>query len=300
MDVGELPRTVVTTDDGARLAVALLGEVEDRDRPLAVLQHGFPDSPATWRHLAPALVATGHRVAMPWLRGYLPSRRGRQAPSIRRYADDLVAVHDQLHGGPDAVLVGHDWGALAAWDAAMRRSWRAVVGLAVPPEPALHGFLLDLDQLWRSRYQFQAQLPIAGWVLRERLRPLVDLWLRWSPRYVPTSHDLAPLRRALATTTAVRAALAPYRAAAVPGLLGRTPAADGPVPQQPALLVHGAEDGCIDRRYATAARPLLGAAHPTSTVWLVPDGGHFVHLEQPALVNDAVLSFLSRSSSARR
>lgn len=292
MDVGQLPRSLVTTDDGASLAVAGTGDLEDHARPLAVLQHGFPDTPATWRHLAPQLVAAGYRVAMPWLRGYGPSTQGRQRTTIARYAADLLAVHRSLAADDRAVLVGHDWGAAAAWPAARRGPWRAVVGIAVPPAPALHGFLLDRDQLWRSRYMFQAQLPIAGWLLREDLRPLVDLWLRWSPAYVPQAADLRPLRRALATVEAVRAALAPYRANAVSALLGRTPAADGPVPQQPALHVHGTADGCLDHRYAVAARRVLGDAHPRSTVWLVPGGGHFVHLEQPDLVGDAVVSFL--------
>lgn len=295
MDVTTLPRTTVTTDDGARLAVALAGPAGDRSRPLAVLQHGFPDTPATWRHLAGPLVAAGHRVAMPWLRGYLPSRRGRAASTIGRYADDLLAVRDHLGGDDRAVLVGHDWGAAAAWDAATRAPWRAAVGLAVPPEPALHGVLGDLDQLWRSRYQAQAQLPVAGWILREQLRPLIDLWLRWSPAYVPDSRDLAPLRRALATVTAVRAALSPYRGRAMQDLLRRLAAAEGPVPRQPAMLVHGTADGCVDRRYAVAARRVLGPANPASTVWLVDGAGHFAHLEQPALVTDAITSFLART-----
>lgn len=295
MDVGELPRTLVTSDDGAALVVATAGDDADHGRPLAVLQHGFPDTPATWRHLAPRLVEDGYRVAMPWLRGYGPSVPGGDRTTIGRYAADVGAIHRALGGDDRSVLVGHDWGAAAAWAAAAGGSWRAVVGIAVPPGPALHGFLHDLDQLWRSRYMFQAQLPVARWILREGLRPLVDLWLRWSPTYVPRAADLRPLRRALATVEGVRAALAPYRANAIDGLLGRTPAVDGPVPRQPALLVHGTADGCIDHRYAIAARRVLGDAHPRSTVWLVPGGGHFVHLEQPELVGDAIISFLRRS-----
>lgn len=283
----------VPTDDGAVLAVRAAGDLQDDTRPLAVLQHGFPDTPATWRHLAPALVAAGYRVAMPWLRGYLPSGTGRAAPGLHRYARDLEQVHDALGGDGRAVLVGHDWGAAAAWRAATER-FRAVVGIAVPPEPALHGFLTDVDQLVRSRYQLQAQLPVAGWILREQLRPLVDLWLRWSPGHVPTAADLVPLRAALATVPAVRAALAPYRTHALDAVLGRVPAADGPVPQQPALVVHGTADACIDRRYAGRARRVLDGRHPRSTVWLVPGAGHFVHLEQPEQVTDAVVSFLAR------
>jgi pimeloyl-ACP methyl ester carboxylesterase len=32
------------------------------DGPLALLLHGFPDSPHTWRHLMPELAAAGHRA----------------------------------------------------------------------------------------------------------------------------------------------------------------------------------------------------------------------------------------------
>lgn len=294
-DLAALQQVTVATDDGGRVVAAVAGEPHDRARPLAVLQHGFPDTPATWRHLVPLLVDAGHRVAMPWLRGYRPSRRGRDRTTVQRYAADLLAVHEQLGGDERSVLVGHDWGAVAAWTAAGLAPWRAVVGIAVPPEPALHGLLTDRDQLWRSRYQLQAQLPVAGWVHREGLRPLVDLWLRWSPAYVPTSDDLGPLRSALGDVGAVRAALAPYRDQALDGLLGRLPSATGPVPQQPALVVHGTDDGCIDRRYAVAARRVLADAHPRSTVWLVPHGGHFVHLEQPDLVGDAIMEFLRRA-----
>ena len=31
---------------------------------------------------------------------------------------DVLALHEALGGGPDAVLVAHDWGAVAAWGAA--------------------------------------------------------------------------------------------------------------------------------------------------------------------------------------
>lgn len=299
MDVAQLQRVQVPTDDGAVLVAATLGTIEDAQRPLAVLQHGFPDTPATWRALAPALVEAGYRVAMPWLRGYGPSLTGSDRTTSDRYAADLVATHAALDGDHRAVLVGHDWGAAAAWTAAGAAPWAAVVGIAVPPQPALHGFLHDLDQTWRSRYMLQAQLPVAGWLLREDLRPLVDLWLRWSPSYAPTASDLRPLRRALATVPSVRAALAPYRAHAPAGILGQFPASDGPVPTQPALLVHGTDDGCIHQRYAQAARRVLAAGHPRSAVWLVPGAGHWAHLEQPAAVADAVLSFLaSRAAPA--
>ncbi|MFT4744825.1 MAG: pimeloyl-ACP methyl ester carboxylesterase, partial [Nitriliruptoraceae bacterium] len=94
----QLPRQLqeVQTHDGARLVIALTGHLDDTEGPWALLQHGFPDSPATWRQLTPALVAAGYRVATPWLRGYRPSSTGRSRPTIDRLGADLRAVHDAL------------------------------------------------------------------------------------------------------------------------------------------------------------------------------------------------------------
>src|SRR5438270_237513 len=46
------------------------GAIEDTSLPLAVLAHGFPDTPFTWRHLGPDLAGRGYRVVAPWLPGY--------------------------------------------------------------------------------------------------------------------------------------------------------------------------------------------------------------------------------------
>ena len=48
----------------------MFGEIADTSLPLAVLIHGFPDTPYTWRHLGPDLAERGYRVVAPWLPGY--------------------------------------------------------------------------------------------------------------------------------------------------------------------------------------------------------------------------------------
>ncbi len=47
--------------------------LECGEGPLALLLHGFPDSPRTWRHLMPKLAGAGFRAVAPWLRGYAPT-----------------------------------------------------------------------------------------------------------------------------------------------------------------------------------------------------------------------------------
>jgi pimeloyl-ACP methyl ester carboxylesterase len=103
--------------------------------PLVVLLHGFPESWYSWRHQMLPLSAAGYRVVAPALRGY-----GRtDAPeAVEDYTQlhlvgDLIGLLDAL-GEPTAVVVGHDWGAPVAWNAAALRPdrFRAVVGMSVP------------------------------------------------------------------------------------------------------------------------------------------------------------------------
>jgi pimeloyl-ACP methyl ester carboxylesterase len=95
-------------------------EMGPPDGPLALCLHGFPDSAHTWRFLLPELAAAGFHAVAPFLRGYAPSA----IPSDGRYevgtlARDANALHAALGGTDDAVIIGHDWGALIRW-----RPWR--------------------------------------------------------------------------------------------------------------------------------------------------------------------------------
>jgi pimeloyl-ACP methyl ester carboxylesterase len=106
--------------------------------PLVLLCHGFPESWYSWRHQLPALAAAGFHAVAPDMRGY-----GRtDAPADPRaytqlhHVGDMVGVLDAL-GAPTATIVGHDWGAPVAWNAALLRPDRftAVAALSVPWQP---------------------------------------------------------------------------------------------------------------------------------------------------------------------
>lgn len=289
---------MITTADGVELAVRTAGDITDTDRPLAVCLHGFPDTAATWRHLAPLLVDAGFRVAMPCNRGFAPST----APPGVSYgsgalATDAILVHDVFDGDGDAVIVGHDWGASATYGAAGHEPdrWRRVVGMAVPPGPALfHAVVADLEQLRRCWYMFVFQQPLADMVLPADGHALVArLWAQWSPGYDATA-DLAEVRTALDGPEHVGAALAAYRVAL--GTIARDPALAAvdatcaQAPPQPTLYLHGRDDGCVPASVAELAAAGLG---DHVTVELVDDAAHFLHLEQPNVVGARVVEFLS-------
>src|SRR3546814_8292883 len=104
-----------------------LAYLEAGSGPLALCLHGFPDSPHTWRHLLPALADAGYRAVAPYLRGYAPSDVASDGCyQTAALALDACALHESLGGGDHAVLIGHDWGALATYIAANheRERWR--------------------------------------------------------------------------------------------------------------------------------------------------------------------------------
>lgn len=86
--------------------------------PLALCLHGFPDTAHTWRYLLPQLAAAGFHAAAPFMRGYAPSAVPRnECYSIGALVADATALHQALGGDDQAVLIGHDWGAEAAYGA---------------------------------------------------------------------------------------------------------------------------------------------------------------------------------------
>jgi epoxide hydrolase A/B len=115
-----------------------LNIAEQGKGPLVLLCHGFPESWYSWRHQIEALAAAGFHAVAPDMRGYGKSDRPEAIDqyTIFHLVGDLVGLLDALEV-PTAVIVGHDWGAGIAWQAARLRPDRfhAVVALSVPFRP---------------------------------------------------------------------------------------------------------------------------------------------------------------------
>src|SRR4051812_41167004 len=185
--------------------------------PVAILAHGFPDDASTFRAQVPALAAAGYRVVVPTMRGYAPSgvaRSGRYDTAA--LGDDLVGLADRFSPGAPARLVGHDWGAVAAFAAAARAPARFshLATIAVPYMRAVARHLGSAAQLRRSWYMGLFQLPgVAEARLRARDFALVDeLWRAWSPAYRPSPDELRAVKNGIRDR--VGPVLAYYRAMA--------------------------------------------------------------------------------------
>ncbi len=116
--------------NGIRIHAVLQGE-----GPAVLLCHGFPGLWCSWRHQLPVLAAAGFRAIAVDMRGYGRTDRPTEASAYgnQTIVADLVGLLDAI-GEDDAVLVGHDFGAQAAWAAALHAPSRVrgIVSIAVP------------------------------------------------------------------------------------------------------------------------------------------------------------------------
>lgn len=274
-------------------------EAGDPAGPLALCLHGFPDHAPTYSGLLPALADAGYHAVAPWMRGYAPT----SVPEDGRYqtaalALDALALADALAPGREAVLIGHDWGAGAAYVAVAHQPERfsKLVTLAVPPFGAMTAFLTTPEQLKRSWYMFFFQSPLAEPAVSANDYAFIDmLWRDWSPGYTPDPGFMRALKDTFASPGSLEAAIGYYRAMfdpskQVPELNEVQGKAAQPVPV-PGLYLHGTDDGCLAAGMFTNSS--VRACYTSDVeIELVEGTGHFLHLEKPDEVNARIVDFL--------
>lgn len=258
----------------------------DPASPPLVFLHGFPDHPPTAVPFLEHLAET-HRVVAPWLRGYAPS------PLVGPYdvetlAADACALIDQLGGPVD--LVGHDWGGVITYTVCQQSPARVrrAVTLAVP-HPATFLRALAYSRQWRrSWYMGLFQLPGAGWLAKRDDLALIDrLWRDWSPGFTLDEERRAELHACLARS--LPAPIEYYRAILRPltTLVDRLRRSQGRISTS-LLQLHGSDDGCI-----VPPTDADGRWFDDRVLEVVPNLGHFLHVEAPAAIGARVTRWLS-------
>lgn len=284
------------TANGLEFAALTAGS-HDVSRPLALCLHGFPDTAWTYRYLLPELAQAGFRAVAPFMRGYAPTGVPEDgAFQTGALSTDAIALHEALGGDDRAVIVGHDWGAMATYGAAVHapERWRRVVALAVPPMPVAAGLFFNFDQLKRSFYIFLFQSALAETAVgMNDLEFIARLWADWSPGY-DGREDVAHVRDSLRTSANLTSAIGYYRAMFNPEHLQEKYAAIQAstfgVPSQPTLYLHGKTDGALGPECVMTAGDVL---NDQSRFDLIDGVGHFLHVEQPRLVNAKIVEWLT-------
>lgn len=256
--------------------------------------HGFPDSAHGFLPVAEKIAASGYRVIVPFMRGYKPSSLGdRDGYSVKVLANDVLALIDALADGK-ATVIGHDWGGLAAYVAAIIRP-EAFEKLVVASVPHMAHAKMTFRQLYFSWYVLFFQLPwLPEKLVRQHHYSLIDLlYKRWSPQWQFSKDNSQPVKNALCSSANLHAALGYYRA------MGRVAKADYQLMQQPVtvptLVASGEVDGSID--VAHFEQDAVRKSYPNLVALKIYPGiGHFPHRESPDQFSADVIEFLGANN----
>ena len=284
---------IETTNKFAQLSDVKLHYAVAGDGPLVVMLHGFPDHWYSWRKQIPALAEKGFRVVAPDMRGYNLSDKPRGVSAYRseRVAQDIVELVGHL-GYEQASFVGHDWGGAIAWTIATEHI-DAVDRLAILSCPHPADFARRMwhpEQLRKSWYMFFFQLPALpekalSSAAAKNLRRIYET----EPRRPLSAEEIERQVDAMLTPGTLRSAINYYRAAFRTNplkVLGDDRSIDKDV-----LVIWGEHDRALRPELATPGTRFV----PSCNTHVVPGAAHWVHWDEPGIVNDLLLAHLQRA-----
>ena len=248
--------------------------------PALVLLHGIPSSSYLWRDVIDPLSST-FDVLAPDLLGYGDSDKRLDADlSIAAQARYMVAFMESI-GVHQAAVVGHDIGGgiaqLMAVDEPQRvarmilidsvadNNW-PVADIARLKEPVWDQIMVNLDLRDGLRKGLEAGMATEGRVTDE----LVDEWVR-------PFQDLGGRRAYLRAARALNNRDLTSRSRHIQEI------------ETPTLILWGANDKFLEPRWAETLKHKL----PDTTVEIIEPGGHFLPLDRPDAVVEAITRFLT-------
>jgi pimeloyl-ACP methyl ester carboxylesterase len=256
--------------------------LEEGTGPLVLMLHGFPDTAHTWDDLRSRIASKGYRAVSPFMRGYHPTAIPDRDADQETLARDALALVDAL-GASEAVVIGHDWGASAAYGAAALGPERVkkLFVLAIPHPATLKP---TLKKLWGVRHFAIYKLPGAPErFARNDFAALPEICRRWSPSWRPDPSEFDPVRASFSNRASLNAAFGYYRKLS-------------PIPSAslkaritvPTVVFAGLDDPVAEPAdYRGAARMFAG-----DYIVEEVDGGHFMHREHPDAFAERLLAHL--------
>jgi epoxide hydrolase 4 len=148
----------------------------ERDRPVLMFLHGFPEAAFVWDELLEHFARAEHggfRCVAPNLRGF---EKSSQPLDVKQYrakyqVQDLTALIEiEAQGRPLACLVAHDWGGASAWNLANQRpelAKKLAIINSPHPGPYLRELTSNPRQQAASAYMNFLIRPYAEKLLRE-------------------------------------------------------------------------------------------------------------------------------------
>jgi len=247
--------------------------LDDRGAGPAILFiHGYPLDRTLWQHQLGAF--EGWRTLAPDLRGLGRSDAPDLGYSMATYAEDLAGLLDAV-GVDDVVLCGLSMGGYVAFEFLRRH------------RPRVRGLVLVDTRAGADSAEGRKGREVAMADLRDGGPPLI-------------AEQMLPQLLGSGASDALREQVRSMMSSAPPaGVLGALAAMrDRPDSTEllpslagvPTLVLVGAEDRLTPPRDAEA----MAKAIPGARLALIPEAGHLAPLEQPAVFNGHLRSFLDR------
>lgn len=274
--------------NGVRLHCVVAGS-----GPLIVLLHGFPEFWYSWRHQIPVL-AQHFTVVAPDLRGYNTSDKPAHIADYRlaTLVEDVIQLIHSF-GKKSAIVAGHDWGGVIAWEIAIRHPEvveKLIILNAPHPRIFIQHLLTNPRQLLRSWYIGFFQLP---WLPEQAIKAGNYTVVERAFRGLAIRTDQFPddvieqYKGVLAQPGALTSAINYYRAAARRGLTNIGD--NNPVVSVPTLVIWGQQDTALGLELNQGLERYVGDL----TLHLIPDASHWVQQDRPDMVNQSIFDFLT-------
>ena len=269
--------------------------------PPVVLIHGWPDDVRTWDGLLPMLHEAGFRTYAPWLRGCGPTRFLRddtfRSGQLVALGQDLTEFAAALELGRHAI-VGHDWGARAAYIASTLNESHvgACVALSVGYGTNTPNQVLSYRQLQNYWYQWLMATPRGEKVVHEDHRAFTrHVWNEWFVAYEPDDSEFERTAVSFENPDWADVVLHSYRArwghAPPDPRYAKIEAQFDPTPRQrvATLTLHGALDPVTSPATSEGKEAFFSGPYER---WLIEGAGHFPQRERTAETATRIVDWL--------
>lgn len=274
---------------------------EERGDPsahLVLLLHGWPDDVRTWDIVVEELVKARYRTITPYLRGFGPtmfcSQSLPRSGQLSALGQDAVEFIEALNLR-DLTLVGHDWGARAAYIVAALKPerLRGLVAISVGYGTNDPGQVISYAQARQYWYHWFFATDRGRAAVESGRRSLCRfLWETWSPSWRFTQQEFETTAASWDNPDWAAVTIHSYRhrwgnSAGDPDYEEIESKLAEPVPiQVPATVLHGAEDGATLPDTSANREHLFPGGYEHKVIL---GAGHFVPRENPDVVLAAIL-----------